>query len=58
MEVQKEVFLCFIDYTKAFDKVRHENLVDILKTLEIDGKDTRLIVNLYWEQTASLMNIR
>ena len=41
-----------MDYTKAFDKVRHEDLMEILQELEIDGKDIRVVRNLYWEQTA------
>ena len=54
IEMQKEVYVCFIDYTKAFDKVRHEDLMDILQDLDLDGKDIRLIRNLYWEQTACM----
>ena len=54
IEVQKEVFMCFIDYEKAFDKVRHPQLIEILKNLNIDGKDIRLITNLYWSQQAAV----
>ena len=52
-EVQ-HVYLCFIDYAKAFDKVKHEDLFEFLQNLDIDGKDLRLIRNLYWEQTAAI----
>ena len=44
----------FIDYTKAFDKVKHQVLVKILSDLDLDGKDLRLLRNLYWEQTAAM----
>ena len=27
-EMNKEVYLCFIDYEKAFDRVNHEKLID------------------------------
>ena len=56
IEVQQDLFLflCFIDYTKAFDKVRHEDLITMFDSLDIDGKDLRLIRNLYWEQTAAM----
>ena len=54
IEVQQDLFLCFIDYTKAFDKVRHEDLITLFDSLDIDGKDLRLIRNLYWEQTAAM----
>ena len=54
IEVQKDLYLCFIDYSKAFDKVRHDNLFDILNNLDIDSKDLRVIQNLYWDQTAAV----
>ena len=31
--------LCFIDYTKAFDRVRHDEIIKELTKLRIDGKD-------------------
>jgi len=54
LEVQKDLYLCFIDYTKAFDRVRHVKIIDILEGLNIDGKDLRVIRNIYWEQTAAV----
>jgi len=54
IEVQKNIFLCFIDYSKAFDKVKHEELFKMLTELDIDGKDLRILRNLYWEQTAAV----
>ena len=54
IEVQKDLYLCFIDYSKAFDKVKHEKLFEMLETLDIDGKDLRVIRNLYWDQTAAV----
>ena len=54
LDVQKEIFICFVDYEKAFDKVRHEILIDILKNLMLDGKDLRIIKNLYWNQRAAV----
>ncbi|GFS05027.1 endonuclease-reverse transcriptase [Elysia marginata] len=54
VEVQHEVYLCFIDYSKAFDKVKHSELFGILDQLNIDGKDLRILRNLYWEQVAGI----
>ena len=54
LEMQKDLYLCFIDYTKAFDRVRHAEIIDILEGLNIDGKDLRIIRNIYWEQTAAV----
>ena len=53
-EVQKSIYICFIDYSKAFDRVQHEKLIKCLQEIGIDGKDIRLIRNIYWEQTASI----
>ena len=30
IEVQNDLYLCFIDYSKAFDKVKYSDLFDIL----------------------------
>ena len=51
-EMNKEVYLCFIDYEKAFDRVNHEKLIDCLTDIGIDGKDVGLIESLYWTQKA------
>ena len=54
IDKHQDLYLSFIDYSKAFDKVRHENLMQMLKELNIDGKDLRLVRNLYWEQSAAV----
>ncbi|GFO38384.1 mitotic spindle assembly checkpoint protein mad2a [Plakobranchus ocellatus] len=46
--MQKDLHLCFIDHSRAFDKVKRVELIDIY------GKDLRVIKNLYWDQTASV----
>ena len=52
-EVQKDLYICFIDYSKAFDKVKYSNLFNILQILNCDGRDLRVLRNLYWEQEAA-----
>src|SRR5437870_6695400 len=54
VEVNKNLYLCFIDFTKAFDKVRHNKLRNMLQDLDLDGKDIRLVRNLYWDQSAAI----
>ena len=54
IEVRKDLYACFIDYTKAFDRVRHTSLIDILQDLDMDGKDLRIMQNLYWNQEAAV----
>ena len=51
-EVSKDIYACFIDYEKAFDRVNHESMIKCLKDIGLNGKDIRLIVNLYWTQKA------
>lgn len=53
-DVNKDVYLCFLDYNKAFDTVRHEKLLSILNDLNLDNRDIRLIRNLYWNQKAKI----
>lgn len=54
LDHQKKVYLCFIDYQKAFDRVQHGKLLGELQKLNLDGKDLRIIQNLYWNQEATL----
>lgn len=49
---RKDIYVCFIDYEKAFDRVQHGTLLNLLRTLGIDGRDLRIIENLYWKQRA------
>ena len=54
VEKQRDVYTCFIDYSKAFDTVKHESLVELLQSLDVDNSETRLLTNLYWNQTSKL----
>ena len=54
LEEQKEIYLCFIDYTKAFDRLRHDKIITQLTQLKINGKDLPVIKNMCWEQTAAM----
>lgn len=53
-DVNVDVFACFVDYEKAFDTVQHDKLIRILSQLGLDGRDLRIIGNLYWNQSASV----
>lgn len=52
IEKQRNMYVCFIDYEKAFDRVRHEDLMEILKSIGVKGSELRMIKNLYWKQKA------
>ena len=54
IEVQNDLYLCFIGYSKAFDKVKHFDLFEILLKHKCDGKDLRVLRNLYREQEATI----
>ena len=52
IEKQKDLFMCFVDFEKAFDTVKHDKLVETLEKYCIDGADLRVLKELYWEQRA------
>ena len=54
IEKQKDVYVCFIDCSKAFDTVKHEPLIELLQSLDIDPQDVKLLANLYWNQQAAV----
>uniref|UniRef100_A0AC11DV31 Uncharacterized protein n=1 Tax=Ovis aries TaxID=9940 RepID=A0AC11DV31_SHEEP len=53
-EFQKNIYLCFIDYAKAFAYVNHEKLWKILKEMGIPDHLTCLLRNLYASQEATV----
>lgn len=48
-QIQEDVNLGFIDYTKAFDKVRHKVLLEQFNDVDKWGKDIRIKKNMYWQ---------
>ena len=53
-EFWKNIYFCFIDYTKAFDCVDHNKLWKILKEMGIQDHLTYLLKNLYAGQEAAV----
>ena len=53
-EFQKNIDLCFINYTKAFDCVHHNKLWKALKEMGIPDCLTCLLRNLYTGQEATV----
>ena len=51
---QKNIYFCFIDYTKAFDRVDHNKLWKILKEMRIADYLTCLLRNLYAGQETTV----
>ena len=56
-EFQKNIYFCFIDYTKAFDCVDHNKLWKILKEMGILDHLTCLLRNLYAGQEATELDM-
>ena len=52
LEHGNEVYICFVDFEKAFDRVNWVKLMEVLKELQVDWKDRRLISDLYMKQQA------
>ena len=53
-EFQKNIYFCFIDYTKAFDYVDHNKLWKILQEMGIPDHLICLLRNLYASQKQQL----
>ena len=52
LEVSKEVYICFIDYTKAFGQVKCSKMMECLKEIGVDDTELQIITKLYWKQSA------
>ena len=53
-EFQKNIYLCFTDYAKAFDCVDHNRLWKTLKEMGIQDHLTCLLRNLYAGREAAV----
>ena len=56
-EFQKNIYFCFIDYTKAFDSVDHNKLWKTLKEMGIPNHLTCLLRNLHVDQEAAVRTL-
>ena len=56
-EFQKNIYICFIDYAKAFDCVDHNRLWKILQEMEKPDYLTCLLRNLYGGQEATELDM-
>ena len=50
----RKLYLCFVDYQKELDRVKHDKLVEVMEKAGIPELERRLIINLYWNQHASV----
>ncbi|KAL0893269.1 hypothetical protein ABMA27_014867 [Loxostege sticticalis] len=54
LDMNRDLHICFIDYEKAFDRVQHTKLIEVLMSKGLDSRDIRIIKNLYWHQKAAV----
>ena len=52
IEHNNDVYICFVDFEKAFDRVNWVKMMDALKSIGVDWRDRRLIRELYMGQEA------
>ena len=52
LEHGNEVYICFVDFEKAFDRVNWVKMLRVLKSLQVDWRDRRMIYQLYMRQEA------
>ena len=52
LEYGNDVYICFVDFEKAFDRVNWGKMMEILKRIGVDWRDRRLVINLYMSQEA------
>ena len=50
LDHDNDIFICFVDFEKAFDRVNWKRMLDILKKVGVDWRDRRLIADLYLNQ--------
>jgi len=52
LEYNNRVYVCYVDYEKAFDRVDWIKLMMILQNIGVDWRDRKLIWNLFNKQVA------
>src|ERR1043165_3207476 len=50
----QDIYICFVDYEKAFDRVDWKKLMRILRRIGVDWRERRLIGNLYMGQRVKI----
>src|SRR3989442_14294701 len=57
LECGNEVYICFVDFEKAFDRVNWVKMFEILKSLHIDWRNRRSLQDLYMRQEAVVRTV-
>src|ERR1043165_3056160 len=54
IEHDNDVYVCFVDFEKAFDRVDWLKMMETLASIQVDWRDRRLIRELYMCQEAAV----
>src|SRR3989442_3809514 len=57
LECGNEVYVGFVDFEKAFDRVNWITMFEIMKSLHIDWRDGRLLQDLYMRQEMQVRTV-
>jgi hypothetical protein len=52
LEHDNKIYVCFVDFEKAFDRVNWVQMMKVLKSIGVDWRDRRMVMNLYMNQEA------
>src|SRR6476469_5928423 len=52
LEFGNNVYICFVDFEKAFDRVSCEKMMKVLQSIGVDWRDQKMISELYMNQEA------
>ena len=52
IQKQKDLYICFVDFKKAFDTVKNDLLVETLRRFGVDSAHIRIMKKLYRKQRA------
>src|SRR6476661_703462 len=52
LEFENNVYICFVDFEKAFNRVNWEKMMKILQSTGVDWRDRRMICELHMNQEA------
>src|SRR6476661_1802456 len=52
LEFENNVYICFVDFEKAFNRVNWEKMMKILQSTGVDWRDRRMISELHMNQEA------
>src|SRR5215469_16988953 len=52
LEYGNDIYVCYVDFEKAFDRVKWDKMMQVLKELKVDWKDRIMIKDLHIRQEA------